>query len=169
MKKLGHTAKPADKDDVKAKKVAEQVKVDSQFKMSSVGSKSRYSLFAGEKVQPSLQLTPVADSEEPKNIVEKKAAIPEDEVQTKPRSPLTILSEDEGYLLEDEQQIAKVGLSAEACGEFLTSEIKAAKPHKKKKRTVASYWRPKTRPTNKSRWSIKKILNPNWIPNKRLF
>ena len=50
MKKLGHTAKPVDKEDVKVKKVAKQVKVDSQFKMSSVGSKSRYSLFAGEKV-----------------------------------------------------------------------------------------------------------------------
>ena len=49
MEKLGHAAKPADKDEVKAKKVAEQVKVDSQFKMSSVVSKSRYSLFAGEK------------------------------------------------------------------------------------------------------------------------
>ena len=46
MKKLGHTAKPADKDDVKAKKVAKQVKVDSQFKISSDCPKSRYSLFA---------------------------------------------------------------------------------------------------------------------------
>ena len=80
--------------------------------------------------------------------------------QTKQRSPLTILSEDEGYLLEDEQQIAEAGLSAEACGEFLTSEIKAAKPHKKKKRTVASYRRPKTRPTNKLRCNMKRLLNP---------
>ena len=58
MKKLGHTAKPTDKDNVKAKKVAKQVKVDSQFKMSSDCPKDRYSLFAGEKVQPSLQLPP---------------------------------------------------------------------------------------------------------------
>ena len=107
-----------------------------------------------------MQLTPVADSEEPKTIVEKKAAIPEDEVQTKPRSPLTIFSEDEGYLLEDEQQIAEAGLSPEACGEFLTSDIKAAKTHKKKKKTVASYRRPKTRPTKKLRWNMKNLLNP---------
>ena len=58
--------------------------------MSSDCPKSKYSLFVGEKVQPSLQVTPVADSEEPKTIVEKKAAIPEDEVKTKTRSPLTI-------------------------------------------------------------------------------
>ena len=62
MKKLGHTAKPADKDNVKDKKVAKQVKVDSQFKMSSDFSKDKYSLFAGENVQPNLQLPLVADT-----------------------------------------------------------------------------------------------------------
>ena len=64
MKKLGHTAKPADKDDVKAKKVAEQVKVDIQFKISSVGSKSRFSLFAKEELHLRQHPTvPVVDSE----------------------------------------------------------------------------------------------------------
>ena len=54
IKKLGHTAKPADKDKVKSKKVAKQVaeqeEVASQFKKSSDCPKSRYSLFAEEKV-----------------------------------------------------------------------------------------------------------------------
>ena len=117
-------------------------------------------MFAGEKVQPSLQLTQVADSEEPKTIVEKKADLFEDEVHTKQISPLTILSEDEGYLLKDEQLIAEAEPSVEACGEFLISKIKTVKSHKKKKKAVTSYWRPKTRPTNKLRWSMKKILNP---------
>ena len=81
MKKLGHIAKPADNEDVKAKKVAEQVKVDSPLKMSSVGSKSRFSLFAKEELHLRQQPTvPEADSEETKTIVEEKAAIPEDEV-----------------------------------------------------------------------------------------
>ena len=106
IKKLGHTSKPADKDKVKTKKVAKQVaeqeKVSSQFKKSSDCPKSRYSLFAEEKVQPSLQLPTAAHSEEARTIDEEKAAELEDEVKTKQRSPLTILSEDEEYLLEDE-------------------------------------------------------------------
>ena len=97
MKKLGHTAKPADKEYDKVEKAAEQVKFDSKFKMSSVSTTGRYSLFSKEELQPSLQLTPAADSKETKTVVEEKDAIPEDEVQTKQRSPLTILSEDEGY------------------------------------------------------------------------
>ena len=139
MKKLGHKAKPADKEDVKVEKVAEQVKVDSKFKMSSVGTTGRYSLFSKEELQPSQQLTPAANSEETKAVVEEKAAMPEDEVQTKQRSPLTILSDDEGYLLEEEQPIAKAELSAEACREFFTSDIKSVKSNKKKKRTVTPY------------------------------
>ena len=79
-----------------------QVKVDSQFKISSYFPKSKYSLFAGEKVQPSLQLPPAADTQETKTVDEEKDVVLEDEMQTKQRSPLTILSEDEGYLLEDE-------------------------------------------------------------------
>ena len=107
-------------------------------------------MFAKEELQPSLQLTPAADSEETKTVVEEKAAIPEDEVQTKPRSPLTILSDDEGYLLEEEQSqpIDEPEGRHGTCEEFLTSDIKAAKTHKKKKKAVTSYWRPKTRPTN---------------------
>ena len=50
MKKLGHKAKPADKEDVQIEKVAEQVKVDSKFKMSSVGTTGRYSLFSKEEL-----------------------------------------------------------------------------------------------------------------------
>ena len=86
--------------------------------------------------------------------------MPEDEVQTQQRSPITILSDDEGYLLEEEQQISKAEVNAETCREFFTSEIKAAKPNKKKKRIVTPYCRPKTRPTNKLRWNMKKMLNP---------
>ena len=97
-----------------------------------------------------MQLPPAAHSEEAKIIDEEKDAVLEDEMQAKQRSPLTILSEDEGYLLEDEQPIGEIGLSVEACGELLSSECKTAKP-KKKKRTAVPYRRPKTRPTNKLR------------------
>ena len=97
-------------------------------------------------------MTPVA--------VSKEIKVAKDEVQTKQRSPITILYDDEGYLLEEEQPIAKAEVNAETCREFFTSEIKAGKPNKKKKRTVTPYWRPKTRPTNKLRWNMKRLLNP---------
>ena len=48
---------------------------------------------------------PVAHSEQARTVDIEGATTHEEELQTKPRSPLTILSEDEGYLLEDEQQI----------------------------------------------------------------
>ena len=163
IKKLGHIAKPADKDKVTTKKVteqvAEQVNTDSQLKVASDSIKNKYSLFAGDEVQPCLKLPPAAHFEEAKTIDEEKDVVLKDEVQIKQRSPLTILSEDEGYLLEDEQPVDEVGLRVEACEEFLSSECKTAKP-KKKKRTAVPYRRPKTRPTNKLRWNMKKLLNP---------
>ena len=83
MKKLGHKAKPTDKEESKVEEVAEQVKLDSKFKRSSVGTTGRYSLFAKEELQLRQQPTvPAEDSEETKTVVEEKAAIPEDEVQT---------------------------------------------------------------------------------------
>ena len=136
MKKLGHTAKPTNKEEFKVEEVAGQVKLDNKFKRSSVGTTGKYSLFAKEELQPSLQLTPAADSEETKTVVEEKAAIPEDEVQTKPRSPLTILSDDEGYLLEEEQSqpIDEPEGRHGTCEEFLTSDIKAVSLIRRKTR-----------------------------------
>ena len=95
IKKLGHSVPSTSKDEIKAKKVTEQVsehaKEDSQFKVVSEYPKAKYSLFAGEEGQPVLTV----DME--------KAATLKEEPQAKSRSPLTIISEDEGYLLEDEQ------------------------------------------------------------------
>ena len=151
MRKLGQKDKPEDKEDVKVEKAAEHVEVDRKLKVFSVGTTGRYSLFSEEELQPRQQLTPVAVSKEIKAAVVKKVAMPEDEVQTQQRSPITILSDDEGYLLEEEQPIAKAEVNAKTCKEFFTSEIKVGKPNNKKKRTITPYWRPKTRPTNKLR------------------
>ena len=50
MKKLGQKAKPTYKEEFKIEEVAEQVKLDSKFKRSSVGTTGRYSLFAKEEL-----------------------------------------------------------------------------------------------------------------------
>ena len=136
----------------------------SQLKVVSEYPKAKYSLFAGEDVQPCLKSPPVAHSEQARTVDIEGAATHEEELQTKSRSPLTILSEDEGYLLEDEQQIFETEPSTEACGDFTTSKVKSDKSKKKKRKKVASYRRsykrPQTRPTNKLRWNMKKLLNP---------
>ena len=62
----------------------------------------------------------------------KEAAVSKEEFQTQPRIPLTIISDDEGYLLEEDHPIDEAEGRHEACGEFLTTEIQAAKPNKKK-------------------------------------
>ena len=107
MKKLGHSVKSTSKDDVKAKKGKEQeagqVEDESQLKVTPDSFRNKYSLFAREEVQPCLKLTsPASHFEQDRTIDKERVATPEEELQTKQRSPLTILSEDEGYLLEDE-------------------------------------------------------------------
>ena len=106
-------------------------------------------------------MIPVEVSKEVKAAVTEEVAAPK-EFQTEQRSPLTILSDDEGYLLEEDQPITKTEDRDETCRAFSTSEIKTVKPNKKKKRfeVITPYWRPKTRATNKLRWSMKKLLNP---------
>ena len=124
--------------------VSEHAKDDSQFKVVSEYPKAKYSLFAGEEVQPGLTV----DME--------RAATLKEELQTKPRSPLTILSEDEGYLLEDEQQVIMTEPSTEAFEDFPASRTKSAKSKRKKKKSVTASRKPRTRPTNKLRWNMKK-------------
>ena len=126
MRKLGQKTKPADKEDVKVEKAAEHVEVDIKPKVFSVGTAGRYSLFSEEELQPRQQLIPAAVSKEARAAVIEKVAIPEDDFQTQQRSPLTILSDDEGYLLEEDQPIDKAKGKHETCGEFFISEIKAS-------------------------------------------
>ena len=138
IKKLGHSVKSTSKDEVKAKKVTEQVsehvKDDSQLKVVSEYPKAKYSLFAGEEVQTGLRTSSVAHSEQARTVDEEETATHEEELQIKPRSPLTILSEDEGYLLEDEQQTVLTEPSTETYGDFTTSKVKSDKSGKRKER-----------------------------------
>ena len=62
----------------------------------------------------------------------KEIAVPKENIQTQQRSPITILSDDEGYLLEEEQPIAKTGVKVEIGKEIPTSDRKATKPNRKR-------------------------------------
>ena len=61
----------------------------------------------------------------------KKVAVHEEELQVKQRSPITILSNDEGYPLEEEQ-VGKNTVEAETYREIPTSGRKATKPNRKR-------------------------------------
>ena len=79
------------------------MKDEIQLKVVSDYPRAKYSLFVGEDVQPCLKSPLVVHSEQARTVDIEGDATHEEELQTKPRSPLTVLSEDEGYLLEDEQ------------------------------------------------------------------
>ena len=140
IKKLGYSVPSTSKDEIKAKKVTEQVsehaKEDSQFKVVSEYPKAKYSLFADEDVQPGLtvHMEKAATLEQARTVDEEGTATHEEELQMKPRSPLTILSEDEGYLLEDEQQTVLTEPSTGTYGDFPTSRVKSNKSKKRKKK-----------------------------------
>ena len=77
-------------------------------------------------------MAPAEDSNQVKAAVTEEVAVHEDKFQTQQRSPITILSEDEGYLLEEDQPITKTEVKAEAGKEFSTLGNKAVRPSRKK-------------------------------------
>ena len=52
-------------------------------------------------------MAPVEVFSKVKTVVTEKVAVQEEEIQAKQRSPITILSDDEGYLLEEDQSMDK--------------------------------------------------------------
>ena len=62
--------------------------------------------------------------------------------------------------MEDEQQEIITESRTEALENLPTSKSKSVKPEEKKRKIVTSNRRLRTRPTNKFRWKMKKLLNP---------
>ena len=113
MNKLGLKPKLEDKEEVKAEKISEQVEEDRKPKLFSANLKGKYSLFEDKEEKPEQYLAPTEDSHEEKTVDRKDIDVPKEDIQTQQRSPITILSDDEGYLLEDEQLISKTELKVE--------------------------------------------------------
>ena len=108
-------------------------------------------------------------------VVIEQIAVKEEGIQAQQRSPLTILSEDEGYLLEEDEPIVKTEAKVDIYTECCRQESKAEKSKKKKTKVIAMEfasvkhqgrtlemlgefapgWRPKTRPRNKLRLNMK--------------
>ena len=112
MKKFGLKHKLEDKEEVKAEKISEQVEEDRKPKLFSASLKGKYSLFEDKKEQPEQYLAPAENSHEEKTVDRKEIVVPKENIRTQQRSPITILSDDEGYLLEEEQ-VEKTTVEAE--------------------------------------------------------
>ena len=117
---------------------------------------------------------------EEKIVVIEKVVVKEEEAKVQQRSPITILSEDEGYLLEGDELTVHAESSVNTYRECYSQEDKTKRSKKKKTKVkamelatvrhqgrtlnmvkeLASGWRPKTRPKNKLRLNMKKLLNP---------
>ena len=186
MKKLGLKPKLEDKEEVKGEKISEQVEEDRKPKLFSANLKGKYSLFEDKEEKPEQYLAPAEDSHEEKTVDRKEIVVPKEDIQTQQRSPITFLSDDEGYLLEDEQLISKAELKVEIGKEIPTSGSKATKSSRKKNKLevvelaaihhqgkelkmlgeATSYCRPKTRSKNKLRLNMKRLLNPRLNSNE---
>ena len=134
VRKLGQKVKTEDKKEVKLEEVPEPLKDDNEPQMSSADIKGKYSLFTEKKEQPMQHLTPAEVFSKDKTAATEKVTVQEEEIQTQQRSPITILSEDEGYLLEEDQSIAKSEARFDSCKEFSTLENKTVRPRRKKNR-----------------------------------
>ena len=115
-----------------------------------------------------------------KIVVIEKVAVKEEYAKVQQISPITILSEDEGYLLEGDEVTVNAETRVGTHREFSSQEGTTVMPKKKKIKVkamdfatvmhqgktlkmlgdFAPRWRPKTRPKNKLRLNMKKLLNP---------
>lgn len=142
-------------------------------------SKGKYSLFPQQEDQPEKHMAPAETLSEEKIVVTEKGALEKEDIQVQRRSPITVLSEDEGYLLEEDEFTLKTEARIEYTEKY-SQEDKTKKPKKKKTKIegielatikhqgktlkmvkeLVSEWRPKTRSKNKLRLNMKKLLNP---------
>ena len=149
--------KTEDKNEFKLEEVPDPLKDDKGPQMSSAEIKGKYSLFTEKKEQPMQHLTLAKVSSEDKVAVPEKITVQEEEIQTQQMSPITILSEDEDYWLEEDQPIAKTEAKAETCREFSTLENKKVKPSTKKNKVEVMEFATVKHKGNSSRIGAKEV------------
>ena len=99
VRKLGQKIKVEDKKDVKLEEVPEPSKEDCEHQQLSDDNKDKSSLFTKKEGQPVQDRVTAETFSEKKIVATEKIAVKEENIQAQQRSPVTILSKDEGYLL----------------------------------------------------------------------
>ena len=131
MRKLGQKVKSEDNKGVKLEEAPDPLKYYNEPKMFSDDIKGKFSLFIEKKEHPMHHMAPVEVFSEDKTAVTEKVVVQEEDIQAQQRSPITILSEDEGYLLGEDESIAKTKVRIDSCKEFSTLENKTVRPRRK--------------------------------------
>ena len=134
MRKLGQKVKSEVKGEDKLEEAPEPVKEDNEPKMFPADTKSKYSLFTKKEDQSMQHIIPAEALSEDKAAVTEKVAVYEEDLQAQKRSPINILSDDEGYLLEEDQPISETEVRTDTCRDFSTLENKTVRPRRKKNR-----------------------------------
>ena len=176
IRKLGQKVKDEDKKCVKLEEVAEPSNRDYESQQPSFDSKSKGLLFIKKETQPVQNKAPAETLMDQKILFKEKVAVEEEDTKVQQRIPMTILFEDEGYLLEGDEVTINAKSRVVTHRKFYSQEDKTERPKKKKIKVksmefsivghqgkslkmmgeLSSGWRPK----NKLRLNMKKILNP---------
>ena len=139
MRKLGQKVKSEVKEKDKLEEALEPMKEDNEPKMFPADTKSKYSLFTEKEDQSMQHIIPAEALSEDKAAITEKVA--EEDFEAQQRSSINILSDDESYLLEEDQSIAKTEVMVDSCKEFSTLENKIVRHRRKKNKieVVAPY------------------------------
>ena len=100
IRKLGQKVKSEDKKCVKIEEVIEPSKGYIEPQQPSINSKGKCLLISEKETQPVQIKAPTETLIDEKIVFTEKVAEGEDNTKVQQQSPITILSKDEGYLLE---------------------------------------------------------------------
>ena len=105
IRKLGQKVKSEDKKGVKLEEVTEPSKRDMESQHPSIDGKGKGLLIIEKETQPVQIKVPAEALIDEKMVVTEKVAVEEEDAKVQQRIPITILSEDEGYLLEGDDTV----------------------------------------------------------------
>ena len=163
---------------VKLEEVAEPSKGDYESQQPSFDSENKFLLSIHKESQPVQNKAPAEALIDEKIVFTENILGDEENTKVQQRSPITILSEDEGYLLEGDELTVSAETRVGTHRKFYSQEDKTVMPKKKKIKVkefasimhqgkslnmVGEFspgWRPKNRSKKKLMLNMKRLLNP---------
>ena len=132
IRKLRQKFKVEDKKCVKLEEVSEPSKGDYESQQPSADSENKNLLFLHKETQPVQNKAPAETFIDERIVFTGKVLGDEENTKVQQRIPITILSEDEGYLLEGDELTVSAETRASTHREFSNQEDKIVMPKKKK-------------------------------------
>ena len=112
--------------------MTEPSKKEVESQQPSIDSKGKGLLVIEKETQLVQIKAPTEALIDEKIVVTEKVAVEEEDTKVQQRIPITILSEDEGYLLEGDELTVKAETRVGTYREFSSQEDKTVRPKKKK-------------------------------------